>query len=68
MGRRARRQDPRMREEWLKRAELTLVLSLDATRQYGLTTGGPEIDQDRGAEILRLAMRRGIKAASLGRG
>lgn len=36
------------------------ALALDAARQYGLVTGGPKVDADRCAEILRLGKARGI--------
>jgi len=36
-------------------------LLLDSARQYGLVTGGPEIDVERCEEILTLGKARGIE-------
>ncbi len=61
MGRRARQQDPQTRGEWQDAADAARVLlTIDAARQYGLIEGGPECDQERCVEILRLAKRRRI--------
>lgn len=53
--------NPRTQGEWQDAADAAhVLLSLDAARQYGLIEGGPECNQERCAEILRLAKRRGI--------
>ena len=46
--------EPRTRAEWqeaVDQAEFYLVL--DSARQYGLITGGPEVNVDRCEEILK---------------
>lgn len=56
--------NPRTREEWQEAADAAhVLLTVDAARQYGLIEGGPEIDQERCVEILRLAKRRRITPA-----
>lgn len=35
-------------------------LRLEAARQYGLVTGGPEVDEDRCEDVLAYARERGI--------
>ncbi len=53
--------NPRTREEWQEAADAAhVLLTIDAARQYGLIEGGPECNQKRCVEILRLAKRRGI--------
>lgn len=64
MGRRVRTQDPQTRGEWQDAADAAhVLLTIDAARQYGLIEGGPECNQERCIEILRLAKRRGIRPA-----
>jgi len=53
--------DPITDEEWQEVVNNIEVLRLiDAARQYGLITGGPEINQDRCDELLAKARRKGI--------
>lgn len=57
----AKPRNPRMPAEWQEAADgAQVMLLVDAARQFGLVTGGPEIDQERCVEILRLAKQRGI--------
>lgn len=56
--------DPRTRAEWQVAADAAAgALALDSARQYGLVTGGPGVDVERCAEILRRAEARKIKPA-----
>jgi hypothetical protein len=56
-----KRRNPRTPAEWQEAADgAQMMLLVDAARQYGLIEGGPEVDQERCVEILRLAKRRGI--------
>jgi hypothetical protein len=57
----AKPRNPRTPAEWQEAADgAQVMLLVDAARQYGLIEGGPEVDQERCVEILRLAKRRGI--------
>lgn len=52
---------PQTRKEWQEAADAAhVLLTIDAARQYGLIEGGPECDQERCVEILRLAKLRRI--------
>lgn len=53
--------DPVGPDEWQQAVDLAeLGLLLDACRQYGLITGGPEFDLGRCEDIVRRARRHGI--------
>ena len=57
----AKRKLPRTRAQWQEAVDLAgFWLSVQATRDYGLTTGGPEIDVARCEELLRLGRERGV--------
>jgi hypothetical protein len=53
--------DPVTREEWQEAVDQArFYLLLDSARQYGLVTGGPDVDVDRCVEILALGLKQGI--------
>lgn len=52
---------PKSDQEWQQAVNLAqFALLLDATRQYGLLTGGPTINVARCETLLRRGARRGI--------
>jgi hypothetical protein len=52
---------PQSPEEWQDAVDgAHALLALDAARQYGLVTGGPVINQERCARMLRRGAARGI--------
>lgn len=52
---------PQSPAEWQSVVDqATALLHLDSARQYGLVTGGPNVNVDRCCELLREAERRGI--------
>jgi hypothetical protein len=54
-------EDPQTKEQWQEAANLAeFCLLLDSARQYGLVTGGPEVNLDRCEEIIAKARKRGI--------
>lgn len=54
-----KKRNPLTPQEWQDAADCAeFLLHLDASRKYGLVTGGPEIDPDRCQEILRDAAGR----------
>ena len=56
--------NPRTREEWQEAANAAYFLLLvDAAREYGMTTGGPEVKIERCNWILAEARKRGITPA-----
>jgi len=58
----AQPENPRTREQWREAVNTAhFLLLLDSARQYGLVTGGPEIDVERCEEILTLGKARGIE-------
>ena len=57
-------QDPKTPGEWQDAVDMAEGFSLlDSARQYGLVTGGPEIDVDRCEAILQEGRRRGVRPA-----
>jgi hypothetical protein len=55
---------PQTSEEWQEAVDqATFYLALVAARSYGLITGGPEVDEARCEEILRLGKEQGIAPA-----
>jgi len=53
--------DPITREEWQQAVDFAHTgLLIDSARQYGLITGGPEIDLERCEELLRRGADQGI--------
>lgn len=56
--------DPKTRAEWQEAVDGAKgLLLLDSARQYGLVTGGPEVDVDRCEKILQAGRRRGVRPA-----
>lgn len=54
-------QDPASDAEWQEAVDAAeFLLQLDSARQYGLLTGGPEIDFDRCVDLVRRGAARGI--------
>jgi len=52
-------------EEWQAAVDAAeALLALESARQYGLVTGGPEIDLERCEEIIREGARRGVTPAA----
>jgi len=46
--------DPETPDEWRRACNLAVaMLRIDAARLYGLVRGGPEVDADRCADIIR---------------
>jgi hypothetical protein len=57
-----RPRDPQTPAEWQLAVDAAdACLALDAARQYGLVTGGPEVDDRRAAWILAQGKLRGIE-------
>lgn len=53
--------DPQPNDEWQDAVDLaSTCLAIDAARQYGLVTGGSEINVERCAEIVAAGAARGI--------
>jgi hypothetical protein len=58
--------DPQTPQEWQEAADTAhILLAIDAARQYGLVTGGPELNEQRCIEILLRAEALGFKPKSL---
>jgi len=56
--------DPKTRDEWQDAVDGAQgALTLDACRQYGLVTGGPKVNADRCADILKRGKAMGIVPA-----
>jgi hypothetical protein len=54
-------QDPQNDAEWQEAVDLaSALLHLDSARQYGLVTGGPEINVERCARLVADGARRGV--------
>jgi hypothetical protein len=64
-GNTAEPRNPRTRSEWQNAVNWAeLYLLVDSAKQYGLVTGGPEINTGRCDEILKRGRRRGFIPAS----
>lgn len=56
-----KQQDPETPEQWQEAVDMAEVLvGLDSAKQYGLVTGGPEVNVERCLEILRRGRARGV--------
>ncbi len=56
------RRDPETPEEWQEAVDAAhFYLLLDSARLYGLIDGGPLVDADRCAEILKQGRERGVE-------
>lgn len=54
-------QDPQTDAEWQEAVDLaSALLHLDSARQYGLVTGGPEINVERCAQIVAAGGERDV--------
>jgi len=57
-------EEPRTRQEWQAAVDAAWgALALDAARQYGLVTRGPEVNVSRCEDMLRRGKRRGVVPA-----
>ncbi|HWP59475.1 MAG TPA: hypothetical protein VNL14_16405 [Candidatus Acidoferrales bacterium] len=56
--------DPQTREEWQEALDMASVLMLIDARKYGLITGGPEVNVERCADVLRRGAARGYKPSA----
>lgn len=55
-----KRHDPRSLQEWEEVLEMAeFMLLLNSARQYGLVTGGPVVDVERCAEIIKKGRAKG---------
>lgn len=53
--------DPKTKTEWRDAVDAAHgALTLDASRQYGLVEGGPEVNVKRCSQIIEKGRRRGI--------
>jgi hypothetical protein len=54
-------QEPTTPDDWRRAVTLAeVMLDIDAARQYGLITGGPEVNVARCVDVLRRGRQRGI--------
>lgn len=60
----ARNRDPETREQWQDAVDAAeALLHFDSARQYGLIVGGPQVNVERCAELLRRGAELGIYPA-----
>lgn len=55
---------PKTSEDWQEAVNsAALLLAIDSCRQYGLITGGPEINAERCCRMIQRGRERGVVAA-----
>jgi hypothetical protein len=54
--------NPSTPEEWQEAVDIAhTMLAVTAARQYGLITGGPEVDEERCLDLLEKGEKKGIR-------